>query len=59
MKLKFNHTNNWYTHEQEPVLENETHKVLRDIQMQTDLLMSARWPNQVIVNKEKKGEPAE
>ena len=33
------------------VLENETQKVLRDFEIQTDHLISARRPNLVKVNK--------
>ena len=46
-KFKFYHTNK-YMHNLEPVLENETHKVFWDFEIQTDHLISARRP--VIVN---------
>ena len=55
-------------HNPESVLENEVHKVLWDYEIQTDHLISARQPDQVIVNKkrkekkkkkEKRREPAE
>ena len=36
------------------VLENETHKILWDFELQTDHLVSARKPNQEIINKKKK-----
>ena len=39
----------------ELVLENETHKLLSDFEIQTDHLISARWQDHVIV---KKKEPA-
>ena len=42
-KLKFDHTNKWYMHKPESVLENGTHKLLRDFDIQTDHLISARW----------------
>ena len=32
-------------------LENESHKVLRDFEIQTDHLISARRPDLVVVNK--------
>ena len=35
-KLKFDHTNKCYMHKQETVLENETNKILRDFEIQTD-----------------------
>ena len=38
----------------ESVLENETHKVLWDFEIQTDHLISARRPDLVIVKHEKK-----
>ena len=38
-------------HNPESVLENETHKILWDIEIQIDHLISARWP--VIVNKKR------
>ena len=44
-------------HNPESVLENETHKFLWDFELQTDHLISARQPNQLIVNKNE--EPAE
>ena len=48
------HTNKWYKHNLESVLENETLKILWDFEIQTDHLISARRPDQVIVNNEKK-----
>ena len=41
-------------HNQEPVLENDTHKLLRDFDIQTDHLISARRPDLIIINKKKK-----
>ena len=41
-------------HNPETVLENETHKVLWDFEIQTDQLISARRPDLVIVNKKQK-----
>ena len=35
----------------ESILENETYKLLRDFEIQTDNLISARPPGLVIVNK--------
>ena len=56
-KFKFDHTNKWYIHNPESVLENERDKILWDFEIQMDHLISARWPDLVIVNK--KREPAE
>ena len=50
-KLKFDHTNKWYMHNLESVLENETHKLFWDFQIQMDYLISARRPDLVIINK--------
>ena len=35
----------------ESVLLNEMHKVLWDFEIQTDHLISTRWPDLVIINK--------
>ena len=53
-KFKFDHTNKWYKPHPESVLENVTHKILWDFEIQTDHLISARRPNLVIINKKKK-----
>ena len=52
--LKFDHTNKWYMHNPEPVLENDTHKILWDFDMQTDHLITARRPDLKITKKKKK-----
>ena len=43
-------------HNPEPVLENDTHKLLWDFDKQTDHLISARRPELIIINKKKKKE---
>ena len=53
-KFEFDYTDKWYMHNSESVLENETHKILWDFEMQTDHLILARRPDLVIVNKKKK-----
>ena len=60
-KLKFHHMNKWYMHKPESVLENETHTIVWDFEIQTDRLISARRSDIVIVIKKgkKKREPAE
>ena len=50
-KQKFDHMNKWYMHNPEFGLENEKHKLLRDFDIETDHLISARRPDEVIVNK--------
>ena len=50
-KLQFDHTNKWYMHNPAPVLENDTHKLLWDLDIHTDHLISARRPDLIIINK--------
>ena len=53
-KFKFDHANKWYMHNRPPVLENDTHKLLWDFDIQMDHLISARRPDLIIINKKKK-----
>ena len=53
-KLKFDHATKWYMHNPAPVLENDTHKLLWDFDIQTDHLILARRPDLIIINKKKK-----
>ena len=53
-KFKFDHTNKWYMHNPSPVLENDTHKILWDFDMQTNHLISARRPDRIIINNKKR-----
>ena len=53
-KLKFDHANKWYMHNPALVLENDTHKLLWDFDIQTDHLISARKPDLLIINNNKK-----
>ena len=53
-KLKFNHTNKWYMHNPESVLENGMHKLLWDFVIQTDHLISARRRDLMIINRKKR-----
>ena len=53
-KIKFDHTNEWYMYSPAPVLENDTHKLLWDFDVQTDHLISARRPDLIIINKNKR-----
>ena len=46
--------NKWYMHNPESVLENETHKLLWDFEMQMDLLILARRTDHKIINKKKR-----
>ena len=51
---KFDHTNKWYMHNPAPVLENDSHKLLWDFNIQTDHLIPARRPDLIIINKRKR-----
>ena len=53
-KFEFDHTNKWYMHNPAPVLENDTHKLLWDFNIQTDHLIPTRRPDLIIINKKKK-----
>ena len=53
-QFKFDNTNKGYMQNPESVLENETHNILWDFEIQTDHLVSARLPDVVIVKKKKK-----
>ena len=53
-KFNFDHTNKWYMHIPEPVLENNTHKLLWDFDILTDHRISARRPDLIIINPKKK-----
>ena len=53
-KFKFDHAQKWYMNNPTPVLENDTHKILWDFDIQTDHLISARRPDRVITNEKKK-----
>ena len=52
-KFKFDHANKWYIHNPEPVLENDTCKLLWDFDIQTDHLISAWRPGLIIINKKR------
>ena len=49
-KFKFGNANKWFMHNPAPVLENNTHKLLRDFDIQTDHLILTRPHN----NQQKK-----
>ena len=53
-KCKFDHANKWYMDNAAPVLENDTHKLPWDFDIQTDHLISARRPDLIIINNKKK-----
>ena len=45
-------------HNPAPILEKDTHKLLWDFDIHTDLLISARRPDHIIIKKKKKREYA-
>ena len=53
-KFKFDPTNKWYMHNPAPVIENDSHKLLWDFNIQTDHLIPARRSDLIIINKKKK-----
>ena len=53
-KFTLDHTNKWYMYNLESVLENKMLKPLRDFEIQTDHLISARKSDLVILNKKKR-----
>ena len=53
-KFKFDHINKWYMHNPAPVLENATHKLQWDFNIQTDNLIPVRRPDFIIINKIKR-----
>ena len=53
-KFKFHHTKKRYMYKPESVLENETHKILWNFEIQTDHLILARKPD-LVINLKKRG----
>ena len=53
-KFKFDHTKKWYMHNAASVIENDTHKLLWDFDIHADHLISARKPDLIIINNNKK-----
>ena len=53
-RLKFDHTIKWYIHKPESVLENETHGILWDFEIQIDHPIRARRPDVDLINKDEK-----
>ena len=49
--LEFNHTTKLYMHKLESILENETHKILWDFEIQTDHQIPAGRPDLVLTRK--------
>ena len=49
-KFQFDHTNKWYMHNPAPVLENDSHKLLWDFNIETD----HQRPDLIIINKKRR-----
>ena len=54
-KGDFDQTKKWYMQSLAAVLENDTHKLLWDFDIQMDYLISVKRPDLIIINKQKKG----
>ena len=52
-KLKFDNTNKWYIHNPAAVIENDTHKLLWDCNIQTDHIIPDRRLDLIIINKKR------
>ena len=55
-RWKFDHSTKWYMYKIESVRENETHKIVSDFEIQTDLLIPTWKPDLEIINEKKKRE---
>ena len=55
-KFEFDHTNKWYMHNPESVQEKDTHKLLKDFEIQTNHSILAGQPDVVNNNNNKKRE---
>ena len=53
-KFEYDHTNKLYMHNPAPVLENNTHKLRWDFDIHVDHIISARRPDQIMINKKKR-----
>ena len=53
-KFKFDYINKWYMHNLAPLIENDTHKLPWDFNIQTNHLFPARRPDLIIINKKKR-----
>ena len=53
-KLETECENKWFSHQPEPVLENDKCKILLDFAIQTDNEIEQRRPDIVVIDKEKR-----
>ena len=54
MKHALEHSDKWYEHTPEGVVENEAVKIMWDINVQCDNAIQARRPDAIVIQKEKK-----
>ena len=47
-------TEKWYEHQPQPVMENESNKILWDFRVQTDNVIEARHPDLITIDKARK-----
>ena len=50
-KNRLEHSEKWYEHAQEGVVENEKVKIMWDINIQCDHLIEARQPELIVIDK--------
>ena len=53
-KFKFDHTTKWYIHNPAHILENDSHKLLWDFNIQKDYLIPPRRPDLIIIKNKKR-----
>ena len=53
-RLNFGHSTKWYMHKPESVLKNGIHKILWDLQIQTDHVILSKRQDLVLINKKKR-----
>ena len=53
-EFKCDHSNKWYMHNPASVIENDSHKLLWNFNIQTDHIIPARRPDLIIINKKKR-----
>ena len=52
-EFQFDHTNKWYMHNPAPVVENDSHKLLWDFNIQTDQQIPAKRSDLILINKKR------
>ena len=52
-RIKFDHNNKWCIHKSESILENETHRIIWDFEIQTQYQILTRGSHLVLMNKKR------